>query len=272
MRRREFLGASVALGSFTALSTAKLGGRVAMSSTSNSFGVKALTFDVFGTVVDWRGSIIREGTQWGQMKGLEVDWAKFADRWRAGYGPSMDKVRKGSLPWMKIDELHRFILDDLLTEFNITGLTEEEKNHWNRVWHRLTPWPDAVEGLTRLKKSFIISTLSNGNVSLLVEGAKFGGLPWDMVLSAELFHHYKPDREVYIGAADLLGCQTAEVMMVAAHPNDLKASHAGGLRTAFVSRPLENGPGKEAASMTGESFDVMAHDFMELADKLGVAR
>jgi 2-haloacid dehalogenase len=272
MRRREFLGASVALGSLTALSTAKLGGRAAMSSTSNSFGVKALTFDVFGTVVDWRGSIIREGTQWDQMKGLQVDWAKFADRWRAGYGPSMDKVRKGSLPWMKIDELHRFILDDLLTEFNITGLTEEEKNHWNRVWHRLNPWPDAVEGLTRLKKSFIISTLSNGNVSLLVEGAKFGGLPWDMVLSAELFHHYKPDREVYIGAADLLGCQTAEVMMVAAHPNDLKASHACGLRTAFVSRPLENGPGKEAASMTGESFDVMAHDFMELADKLGVVR
>jgi len=181
---------------------------------------------------------------------------------------AMDKVRQGSLPWMKLDELHRLILDDLLTEFNITGLTEEEKNHWNRVWHRLTPWPDAVDGLTRLKKKFILSTLSNGNTSLLVEMAKFAGLPWDMVLSAELFRHYKPDREVYVGAADLLGCQPAEVMMVAAHPNDLKASNACGLRTAFVSRPLENGPGKEAASAIAEPFDVTARDFLELAEKL----
>jgi FMN phosphatase YigB (HAD superfamily) len=166
MRRREFLEGSVALWSFAALSGVELIGSAPMSSSSNQFGVKALTFDVFGTVVDWRGSIIREG-----------------------------KAR-----------------------FHHSGLTEEEKNHWNRVWHRLTPWPDAVEGLTRLKKKFIISTLSNGNISLLVEGAKFGGLPWDMVLSAELFHHYKTDREVYVGAADLLGCQPAEVMMVAAHP------------------------------------------------------
>ncbi len=239
-----------------------------MSTPPNSFGIKALTFDVFGTVVDWRASIIREGNQWGQAKGLQVDWAKFADRWRAGYGPSMEKVRNGSLPWINLDRLHRFILDDLLTEFNITGLTDEEKNHWNLVWHRLTPWPDAVEGLTRLKKKFVVSTLSNGNVSLLVDMAKFAELPWDMVLSAELFHHYKPDREVYVGAADLLGCQPAEIMMVAAHPHDLKASRACGLRTAFVSRPLENGPGKEVAPATGESFDVTARDFLELADKL----
>ena len=239
-----------------------------MSTPSNPFGVKALTFDVFGTVVDWRGSIIREGIQWGQTKGSHVDWAKFADRWRAGYGPSMDKVRNGSLPWRNLDQLHRLILDDLLTEFKIAGLSEEEKTYWNRVWHRLTPWPDAVEGLTRLKRKFVVSTLSNGNISLLVDMAKFGGLPWDMVLSAELFHHYKPDREVYVGAADLLGCQPAEVMMVAAHPNDLKASHACGLRTAFVSRPLEYGPGMEAASGTCEPFDVAARDFLELADKL----
>jgi len=239
-----------------------------MSTPSNPFGVKALTFDVFGTVVDWRGSIIREGIQWGQTKGPHVDWAKFADGWRAGYGPSMEKVRNGSLPWMKLDQLHRLILEDLLTEFSITGLSEEEKNDWNRVWHRLTPWPDAVEGLTRLKRKFVVSTLSNGNISLLVDLAKFRGLPWDMVLSAELFHHYKPDREVYVGAADLLGCKPAEVMMVAAHPNDLKASHAWGLRTAFVSRPLEYGPGMEVASGTCEPFDVAARDFLELADKL----
>ncbi len=147
--------------------------------------MKALVFDTFGTVVDWRGSIIREATQWGQAKNLQIDWGKFADQWRAGYGPSMDKVRKGTLPWMKLDDLHRMILDDLLKQYNITGLTEEEKDHWTRVWHRLSGWPDAVEGLTRLKKNFIIATLSNGNVSLLVEMAKFAGLPWDTVFGSE---------------------------------------------------------------------------------------
>lgn len=268
MRRRAFLGVLLALSGFDALSNVGVRRSTSMSTPSNPFGVKALTFDVFGTVVDWRGSIIREGTQWGQMRGLQVDWTKFADRWRAGYAPSMDKVRKGSLAWMRLDQLHRLILDDLLAEFNVTGLTEEEKNHWNRVWHRLSPWPDAVAGITRLKQKFIVSTLSNGNISLLVEGAKFAGLPWDVVLSAELFHHYKPDREVYLGAVDLLGCQPAEVMMVAAHPNDLKASRACGLRTAFVPRPLENGPGKVTAPATVEASDVTARDFLELADKL----
>jgi 2-haloacid dehalogenase len=239
-----------------------------MSTPSNLSGVKALAFDVFGTAVDWRGSIIREGNRWGQTKGLQVDWAKFADRWRTAYVPSMDKVRNGSLPWMNLDQLHRLTLDDLLTEFKIAGLSEEEKNHWNRVWHRLTPWSDAVEGLTRLRSKFVVSTLSNGNVSLLVDMAKSAGLPWDMVLSAELFHHYKPDREVYLGAADLLGCQPEEVMMVAAHPYDLKAARACGLRTALVSRPLEYGPGSEAPSATDEPFDFSARDFLDLADKL----
>ena len=252
MRRREFLTAHVAL----------------RAAPPNPFDVKALTFDVFGTVVDWRTSIIREGTEWGQAKGLQVDWAKFAERWRAGYGPAMDKVRKGTLPWMKIDALHRLILDDLLKEFHITGLTEEEKDHWNRVWHRLTPWPDAVAGLLRLKKKYVVATLSNGNVSLLVNMARFGGLPWDTVLSAELFRHYKPDREVYLGAADLLGCRPAEVMMVAAHSGDLKAARACALRTAFVSRPLEYGPGGKAESAPRESFDVVATDFLDLAAKL----
>jgi 2-haloacid dehalogenase len=239
-----------------------------MATPSDFSGVKALAFDIFGTVVDWRGSIIREGNQWGQSKGLQVDWAKFADRWRAGYVPSMDKVRNGSRPWMNLDQLHRLTLDELLTEFKIAGLSEEEKNHWNRVWHRLTPWPDAVEGLTRLRSKFVVSTLSNGNISLLVDMAKSAGLPWDMVLSAELFHHYKPDREVYLGAADLLGCRPAEVMMVAAHPYDLAAARACGLRTAFVSRPLEYGPRLEAASATGEPFDLSARDFLDLAEKL----
>ena len=228
--------------------------------------VKALVFDVFGTVVDWRGSIIREGAEWGKAKGIEIDWAKFADRWRAGYGPAMGRVRSGSLAWMKLDGLHRMILDELLEEFRIGGLSEEEKDRWNRVWHRLRPWPDAVEGLARLRKKYVLATLSNGNVSLLVEMAKAAGLPWDTVLSAELFHRYKPDREVYLGAADLLGCRPAEVMMVAAHAGDLEAARVCGLRTAFVSRPLENGPGK--AVEVDSRADVSARDFVELAGKV----
>jgi 2-haloacid dehalogenase len=234
-----------------------------------SLGVKSLAFDIFGTVVDWRGSIINEGMEWGKAKGLNLDWAKFADRWRVGYGPSMDKVRKGALPWMKIDALHRLILDDLLREFDIAGLTEEEKDNWNRVWHRLKPWPDAVQELTRLKEKYLLATLSNGNVSLLADMAKFSRLPWDVVLSAELFHHYKPDRELYLGAAELLGSKPTEVMMVAAHSGDLKAARECGLRTAFVSRPLEYGPAGTVESPEGESFDVVAGDLLELAARLG---
>lgn len=233
----------------------------------NSREIKGLVFDVFGTVVDWRGSIICEGEAWGKAKGLNVDWGNFADRWRAGYAPSMDKVRKGQLPWMKLDALHRLTPDELLVEFRITGLTESEKEHWNHVWHRLTPWPDAVEGLARLKKNFVLATLSNGNVSLLVELAKYSGPPWDTVLSAELFHHYKPDRETYLGAADLLGYSPGEVMMVAAHPNDLRAAGACGLNTAYVSRPLEYGLAKPEEPGPGE-FDMRATDLVDLAGKL----
>lgn len=231
-------------------------------------GIKALVFDVFGTVVDWRGSVIREGQEWGTAKGLNVDWGAFADRWRTGYAPAMDKVRKGQLPWAKLDALHRLILDELLVEFKITGLTETEKDHWNRVWHRLTPWPDSVEGLTRLKKSFVIATLSNGNVALLVEMAKHSGLPWDTVLSAELFHHYKPDRETYIGAADLLGYPPAEVMMVAAHPFDLQAARSCGLKTAYISRPLDYGPSNKPAPPQPGEYDLHASDLIDLAGKL----
>jgi 2-haloacid dehalogenase len=238
-----------------------------MPAASNPLGVKALTFDVFGTVVDWRGSIIREGEAWGKARRLDVNWGRFADRWRAGYGPAMNKVRTGALPWTRIDALHRMILEDLLKEFRITGLTEDEKDHWNRVWHRLSPWPDAVAGLTRLKHRYIIATLSNGNVSLLVNMARYGGLPWDAVLSAELFRHYKPDPEVYLGAADLLGCAPGEVMMVAAHAGDLTAARKCGLRTAFVSRPREFGAAR-AAEAASQPFDVVASDFLDLADKL----
>jgi 2-haloacid dehalogenase len=232
------------------------------------FGVKALTFDVFGTTVDWRGSLILEGEDWGRARNLEIDWPRFADSWRAGYAPAMDQVRKGLLPWMNLDQLHRKILDRLFAEYKIDGLSETEKEHFNKVWHRLHPWPDTVAGLTRLKTRFILSTLSNANVSLLVDMAKFAGLPWDAVLCAEIFHHYKPDPETYLGAAELLGCKPQEVIMVAAHPNDLRAAQKLGLRTAFVPRPREHGDRNPDAT-TDTDFDVIATDFVDLAEKLG---
>ena len=230
--------------------------------------VQALTFDVFGTVVDWRGSIIREGEALGAAHGLEVDWAAFADAWRGGYRPSMARVRSGELPWTNLDALHRMILDGLLDEFGIHTLSEADKQHWNRVWHRLTPWPDAVPGLTRLRQHYVLATLSNGNVALLTNMAKHGGLPWDCILSAEIVRHYKPDPETYLGAAELLGLQPSEVMMVAAHKSDLRAARAVGLRTAFVERPHEFGPDVEVNLDPDPDNDVHARDFNDLADQL----
>ena len=231
--------------------------------------VKALTFDVFGTVVDWRGSIIREGHALGRARGLEVDWPAFADAWRAGYRPAMDRVRRGELPWTNIDTLHRRILDELLPRFGIRGLKAAEKDHLNRVWHRLRPWPDAVRGLRRLKTRYVIATLSNGNVALLTNMAKHAGLPWDCVLSAELFGRYKPDPETYRGAAALLGLKPREVMMVAAHPDDLAAARRCGLRTAFVPRPREHGTARASQPPANAGFDIIASDFIELARQLG---
>ena len=230
--------------------------------------VKALTFDVFGTVVDWRSSIIREGEILGARKGIRADWAKFADAWRAGYQPAMQRVRSGELKWTNIDQLHRMILDSLLEAFSLKGLQEEELQHLNRVWHRLTPWPDAVGGLNLMKPAFILATLSNGNVSLLVNMAKNVGLPWDCVMSGELFGHYKPDPEVYVGAARMLSLPPAEVMMVAAHPYDLLAGQKQGLKTAYVPRPLEHGPGAKPHATEGMAFDITASDFIDLAAKL----
>lgn len=232
--------------------------------------VKALTFDVFGTVVDWRGSIIREGEQLGQAKRLAVDWARFADAWRAGYAPAMDLVRRGELPWQNLDSLHRLILDRILGEFGLTSLSETEKADFNRVWHRLQPWPDSVEGLQRLRRRYIVATLSNGHVALLTNMAKHAGLPWDCILSAELAHHYKPDREVYLTAAQLLGLPPGEVMMVAAHKSDLRAAQAAGLRAAFITRPLEYGPDVQRDLSPDPAFDFHASDFNDLASQLGL--
>ncbi len=230
--------------------------------------VRALAFDVFGTVVDWRSSVIREGGALGRAHGLRVDWAAFAEAWRDGYHPAMNRVRQGELPWTNIDALHRMMLDEVLDRFGIEGLSEAEKDAFNRVWHRLEPWPDSVPGLTRLKDEFTVVTLSNGNVSLLVNMAKNAGLPWDTVLSSELVGHYKPDREVYLKAAGLLGLAPDEVMMVAAHKPDLKAAAGAGLRTAFVPRPNE-WPGRRIDLSYEDAFDVNASDFLDLAAQLG---
>lgn len=227
-------------------------------------GVKAILFDVFGTVVDWRGSIIREASA---LDYLGIDWAYFADRWRAEYVPSMNKVRSGELPWTKLDDLHRASLDMLLSEFKIEGLTEADKDRWNHVWHRLTPWPDSVPGLARLRRKFIIAPLSNGNVSLLTDLSKHAGLPWDLILSAELARHYKPDPEAYLKAVELLSLRPEEVLMAAAHTSDLDAAGGCGLRTAFIHRPLEDGPGP-TPPLSGQ-FDLAASDIGDLASKLG---
>ena len=231
--------------------------------------VRALAFDVFGTVVDWRSSIVRELEQFGERHGLQQDWPTFADNWRSGYAPAMDQVRRGELPWTRIDDLHRTILEELLGAAGITSICVEDVDELNRAWHRLDPWPDSIAGLTRLKEKFTITTLSNGNMSLLTNMAKRAGLPWDCVISAELFHHYKPDREAYLGCADLLGVPPDQLMLVAAHPGDLKAARAAGLRTAYVARPLEFGVGREPHRVEPDEFDAVATDFIDLADQLG---
>ena len=272
MERRVFLSA----GAVTLTATAFGGpnrilpeeGPSEAARSQSASDVVALTFDVFGTVVDWRTSIIREGRLLSQEKGLEVDWESFADRWRAGYGPAMNQVRTGEVPWMKIDQLHRRILDDLVLEFDLSGLSEAELDDLNRAWHRLMPWPDSVLGLGRLRSKFVLATLSNGNVSLLTNMAKNAGLPWDCVLSAELSGHYKPDREVYEKAADLLDLPPHRIMMVAAHKGDLRAAQAVGFKAAWVPRPLEYGPSRSIDTTPDPEFDFTAVDFLDLAEQL----
>lgn len=232
--------------------------------------VKAILFDTFGTVVDWRSSLINEFTPWGEARGLTVDWVAFADAWRGAYAPSMDRVRKGELPWTILDVLHRQSLDRLVVEFGITGLSDAELDHMNKVWHRLHPWPDSVAGLTRLKARHIIAPLSNGNVALLVNLAKFAGLPWDMVFGSEISRHYKPDPEVYLGACSMLGLQPGQVMMAAAHNYDLGAARALGLRTGFFARPTEYGPSQTKDVKATSNWDVIATDIEDLARQMGV--
>ena len=232
--------------------------------------IKALTFDVFGTVVDYRTTIVAEGKRLGEARGFDVDWAAFADAWRGRYRPSLDRVMRGELPWTNLDALHRAALDELLEEFGIRGLPEGEKEHLNGVWHRLQPWGDSVVGLTRLKTRFVLATLSNGNVRLLVDMAKNTSLPWDLIFSAELSQAYKPDPRVYTMALELLMLEPNEVMMVAAHQNDLRAARELGFKTAFVMRPFEHGPHAVPDLTADPSFDVVATDLVDLARQLGV--
>jgi 2-haloacid dehalogenase len=240
-----------------------------VNANQNVSSVKALVFDVFGTVVDWRSSVAREVAAVAKRKGLSIDGAKFADAWRAEYAPSMNRVRRGELPWTRLDDLHRTVLNKLLVDFGIVGLSEAETIALNRAWHRLQPWPDVVKGLARLKKKFIIAPLSNGNIALMTNLARYAGLPWDCILGAELVRHYKPDPEVYLSAANFLDLEPGSVMMVAAHLGDLRAARALGLRTAFVARPLEYGPSRTPDLTPDSSVEVAATDFMDLARQLG---
>lgn len=231
---------------------------------------KALLFDVFGTVVDWRSSLIANFTKWGKARGVEGDWAALVDGWRGAYMPSMDDVRKHpERGFVILDTLQRQSIEPLCEKLGIKGLTPEDYDYLTRGWHSLDPWPDSVAGLTRMKKKFIIGPLSNGNVSLLTNMAKHAGLPWDLVLSAEIFGHYKPDREAYLGAASILGLAPSEVMLVAAHNNDLAAAQSHGLGTAFVPRVTEYGPHQVRDFKPDGNWDFVARDFNDLASQLG---
>lgn len=240
-----------------------------MALTAGLAAVQALTFDVFGTVVDWRSGIIREGEALGRARRLEVDWAAFADQWRALYQPQLERVRSGAIGWSKLDDLHRESLHTLLARHGITGLDEAEIEHFNRASHRLEPWPDVLAGLTRLRRTYALATLSNGNVALLMNMARHAGLPWDAILGAEPARHYKPQPEAYLRTADFLGLAPAQCMLVAAHNGDLLAAAAVGFRTAFVPRPTEYGPGQTENLRAEHDFDVEARDFGDLADQLG---
>ena len=232
--------------------------------------IKALLFDVFGTVVDWRTSLIDNFSAWGKAKGLKGDWTALVDGWRAAYMPSMDEVRKHpERGFVILDDLQRQSIEPLAAKLGITGLTSADFDYLTRGWHSLNPWPDSVGGLTRLKTKFILGPLSNGNVALLTNMAKHAGLPWDLVLSAEVFGHYKPDREAYLGAAKILGLTPGEVMLVAAHNNDLEAAQSFGLKTAFVPRVTEYGPHQNRDFKADGNWDYVVKDFNDLADKLG---
>ena len=230
--------------------------------------IKALMFDVFGTVVDWRSSVSNDLAAFFAPRGLTRDLTQMAVDWRAMYQPAMEAVRSGTRDYVILDELHRENLDALLAAYDISGLTAAELDHINRAWHRLHPWPDCVEGLTGLRKRYILATASNGNTALMVNLARFGGLPWDAILGAAHTRSYKPTAQTYLGTAEALGLTPAECMMVAAHNDDLVAARALGFATAFVCRPLEHGP-DQTTDLTAESdWDHVCDSMIDLCNRL----
>ena len=231
--------------------------------------VQALLFDVFGTVVDWRSSLIEDMRRFGAERNIDADWAAFADDWRGLYQPAMEDVRSGRRPWTILDVLHRESLDKLAARYGLAGLSEPDICHINSMWHRLKPWPDTVAGLSRLKSRYIIGTLSNGNVGLLTRMAKHGGLPWDVILGAETARAYKPLPQAYLASAELLNLAPSQVMLVAAHNGDLAAAAACGLRTAFVARPTEYGPHQKRDFRADQDWDVVTDSFINLAGAMG---
>lgn len=232
--------------------------------------VDALVFDVFGTLVDWRTSLIGDLTAFGGERGLTVAWDTFVDAWRGEYVPSMERVRRGEQPWCSLDALHRASFLDLAARFGFATALDEPAIAWCvERWHHLRPWPDTVAGLTRLRTRYVLGTLSNGNVRLLIDLTKNAPLPVDVIFSAELFRRYKPDPQVYRGAIELLATASDRVMLVAAHNGDLQAAARAGMRTAFVARPTEYGP-KQVKDFTVEpGIDLAVRDLGELADRLG---
>jgi 2-haloacid dehalogenase len=230
--------------------------------------VKALIFDVFGTVVDWRTSIARESELVLKPKGYALDWLAFADAWRDEYQPAMEEVRSGKIPFSKLDVLHRRNLEAILPRFKVSGLDEVTMVHLNRAWHRLDGWPDAAPGLQRLHRKFLIAPCSNGNISLMCGIARRNDFPWDAILGAEVAGDYKPKPVVYLKSADAFDCAPHECVMVAAHSHDLASAAAQGLKTAHVARPNEKGPGKGEAGPS-VPVDIAVQSFTELAEKLG---
>jgi 2-haloacid dehalogenase len=237
---------------------------MAITALSN---LKVLAFDVFGTVVDWRSGIIAEVTAVARERSLALDAGAIADAWRRRYPPWLDRVRRGELPWQNLDALHRAMLQEVISEFALQALTEADRERLVFAWHRLPPWSDAVNGLTRLRSRFILSTLSNGGMALLVDLARTGGLPFDCILSTELARTYKPDPAVYQLVPSLLAVRPEQTLMVAAHAKDLAAAAGQGMRTAFVRRPQEWGTAK--AEALDFSVDIVAEDFLDLASQLG---
>jgi 2-haloacid dehalogenase len=235
-------------------------------------GVRAIVFDVFGTVVDWRTGIAREAGPFLARHGAShIDPFTFADSWRRLYSPAMEAVRSGRRPFTRLDVLHRENLVAALAELGIDPgkAPAAELDALNLAWHRLDPWPDAVTGLRRLKRRFIIAPLSNGNIRLMLDMAKRAGLPWDAILGAEVTQAYKPTPEAYLRTADILGMRPDEICLVAAHNSDLAAARAVGLKTGFVARPTEHGAGQKSDLLAEQDWDVIASDFNDLAARLG---